>query len=178
MIDICRVRNPSSTRFTSRKNNFSGFIQRRLDYIFISNSVQESAQNINVLPSFCSLIHDEPYMLKIKKHIENIINLFDSDFNQQMKWEFLKCEIRKFTISFSKNKTKSVREKKLNLEKKLKLLKRKLNCNEAKDEYSVCKENLNVIYDEIANGIKIRSRCNWYEFGEKSNKFFLNLEKY
>ena len=26
--------------------------------------------------------------------------------------------------------------------------------------------------------IKIRSRCNWYELGEKSNKCFLNLEKY
>ena len=69
-------------------------------------------------------------------------------------------------------------QKKLNLEKKLRLLEGKLNCNEAKDEYNICKENLNVIYDERANGIKIRSRCNWYELGEKSNKFFLNLEKY
>ena len=29
-----------------------------------------------------------------------------------------------------------------------------------------------------ANGIKIRNRCNWYELGEKSNRFFLSLEKY
>ena len=112
----------------------------------------------------------------MKKHIENIINLFDSDVNHQMKWEFLKYEIHKFTMSFSKNKTKSMREKKLNLEKKLKLLEGKLNCNEAKDKYNVCKENLNVIYDEIAHGIKIRSRCNWYELGEKSNKFVWNLK--
>ena len=28
-----------------------------------------------------------------------------------------------------------------------------------------------------ANGVKIRSKCEWYEFGEKSSKFFLNLEK-
>ena len=83
----------------------------------------------------------------MKKHIENIINSFDSDFNHQMKWEFLKYETRKFTISFSKNKAKPMREKKLNLEKKLKLLEGKLNCNEAKDEHNVCKENLNVIYD-------------------------------
>ena len=114
----------------------------------------------------------------MKKHIENIINSFHSDFNHQMKWEFLKYEIRKFTISFSKNKAKSMREKKLNLEKKLKLLEEKLNCKEAKDEYNVCKENLDVIYDEMANGIKIRSRCNWYGLGEKSNIFFLNLENY
>ena len=56
----------------------------------------------------------------MKKHIENmliinIINSFDSDFNHQIKWEFFKYEIRKFTRSFSKNKAKSMREKKINL---------------------------------------------------------------
>ena len=44
-------------------------------------------------------------------------------------WKFCK-----FTVSFSKIKTKSMREKKLHFEKKLKLLEGKLNCNEAKDE--------------------------------------------
>ena len=33
------------------------------------------------------------------------------------------------------------------------------------------------MYDEKSNGVKIRSKCEWYEFGEKSSKFFLNLEK-
>ena len=33
------------------------------------------------------------------------------------------------------------------------------------------------MYQEKANKIKIRSKCNWYEFGKKSLKFFLNLEK-
>ena len=50
--------------------------------------------------------------------------------------------------------------------------------SEAKDEYNVYKENLNVISDEITNGIKIRSRCSWCEPDEKSSKFFLNLGKY
>ena len=31
-------------------------------------------------------------------------------------------------------------------------------------------------YDYITQGIIIRSRVNWYEQGEKSNKYFLNLE--
>ena len=79
----------------------------------------------------CPLRHDELYVLKMKKHIENmliinIINSFDSDFNHQIKWEFFKYEIRKFTRSFSKNKAKSMREKKLNLEKKTKTIRRKV----------------------------------------------------
>ena len=33
------------------------------------------------------------------------------------------------------------------------------------------------MYDHIAEGIRIRSKCDWYESGEKSTKFFLNLEE-
>jgi len=31
-------------------------------------------------------------------------------------------------------------------------------------------------YEYIAQGAIIRSRANWYEQGEKNNKYFLNLE--
>ena len=63
-----------------------------------------------------------------------------------MKWEYLKYEIRKFSISFSKNKTESIREKKLNLEKKLKLLEAKLNCNKAKDEYKTLARKILMLF--------------------------------
>ena len=39
------------------------------------------------------------------------------------------------------------------------------------------KNRLDQIYKEKANGVKIRSKCDWYEFGEKSSKLFYNLEK-
>ena len=38
-------------------------------------------------------------------------------------------------------------------------------------------KELESIYDHIAEGIRIRSKCDWYEHGEKSTKFFFNLEK-
>ena len=38
--DIWRVRNTKSKRFTFVQKHSSGFIQRRLDYIFISNTLQ------------------------------------------------------------------------------------------------------------------------------------------
>ena len=45
--------------------------------------------------------------------------------------------------------------------------------------YLKCKNSLEDIYQEKATGIKIESKCDWYEFGEKSfgKKFFRNLEK-
>ena len=33
-------------------------------------------------------------------------------------------------------------------------------------------------YEKKAKGIKIRSKCNWYEHGEKPTYFFFNLEKH
>ena len=48
-----RIRNPTSIRFTFRQNHSSRFIQRRLDYIIVSNSLQESIQKTHILPLFC-----------------------------------------------------------------------------------------------------------------------------
>ena len=38
-------------------------------------------------------------------------------------------------------------------------------------------EELHKMYDYFADGAILRSKCTWYEKGEKSNKYFLSLEK-
>ena len=43
------IRNPKLKRFTFEQQHTSGFIQRRLDYFFISNLLQESVHKIDVL---------------------------------------------------------------------------------------------------------------------------------
>ena len=44
-------------------------------------------------------------------------------------------------------------------------------------EYIDCRNKLDKIYEQKINGIRIRSKCDWYEYDEKPSKFFLNLEK-
>ena len=44
-------------------------------------------------------------------------------------------------------------------------------------KYNVIKNELDAIYDHTTEGIRIKSKCHWYEHSEKSTKFFLNLEK-
>ena len=39
------------------------------------------------------------------------------------------------------------------------------------------KQRTNKIHDNIAEGVKIRSKCSWYQYGEKSTKLFYGLEK-
>ena len=40
IVDIWRICNSILKQYTFRKSHFSGFIQRRLDHVFISNNIQ------------------------------------------------------------------------------------------------------------------------------------------
>ena len=51
MCDIWRIQNPTEKRFTFLQNHISGYIQRRLDYFFVSNKLQESIKITDVLAS-------------------------------------------------------------------------------------------------------------------------------
>ena len=94
-------------------------------------------------------------------------------------WDFLKYKIHYEMIVYSKKKAKDRRSVLVSLEERLKEC--QLKCDE-----DPTPENLNNLeitqteydrhYDYITQGIFIRSKVNWYEQGEKSNKFFLHLE--
>ena len=45
------------------------------------------------------------------------------------------------------------------------------------ESYHNIKDKIEQICEKKAEGARIRSKCLWYEEGEKSSKFFLNLEK-
>ena len=72
--------------------------------------------------------------------------------------------------------SKNTKTQTLLLQKKLKLLECTTNYLDD-SEYISCKSKLHQFYEEKTNGIRIRNKCDWYEYGEKSTKFFLNLER-
>ena len=45
------------------------------------------------------------------------------------------------------------------------------------EEYNKWKNKHEEIYDNIPEGVKVRSKITWYEDEEKSSNSFLNLEK-
>ena len=94
-----------------------------------------------------------------------------------MKWELLKYEIRKFSTTFSRKISPNTKESQCKLEKKLKELESNLNSEANFNEYTKCKKDLELNYERITEGVRIRSKCQSYEDGEKSTKFFLNIEK-
>ena len=126
------------------------------------------------------LIENAEYVHQLKKSISDTLNEFfnENTLVDQAKWEHLKYNITKYTINFSKQLAKNRNKKIADLETKLKHFEKHHENYVDKIDYKVCQQQLDVIYEEKAEGIKTRSKCNWYELGEKSTKFFLNLEKH
>ena len=99
----------------------------------------------------------------------------ESEQTSQINWELLKYELRKVAMTYSKKFSQNSRRSQCKLEKKLKKFDSNLNSEANFDEYTKCKKDLEIIYERISEGVKTKSKCQWYE-GEKPTKFFLNLE--
>ena len=54
LTDIWRIRNPKAKQYTFRQKHVSGLLQRRLDYFFISNNIQEFILDTNIIPAISS----------------------------------------------------------------------------------------------------------------------------
>ena len=77
-------------------------------------------------------------------------------------------------------KLRKEKQQRSNLEKTLKNIESSLNINssfEIKEEYIKAKNELDKYYENETNGQIVRSRLQWVEDGERSTKYFLNLEK-
>ena len=103
-----------------------------LDYFLVYNSLQESIKSADTLAAFStdhspitlslchlkefsrgrglwkfkkSLLENENYREQMKTLIKNVLNNLDQDniVDPQFRWEYLKYEIRKFSIYFSKD---------------------------------------------------------------------------
>ena len=129
LCDIWRIKHKNEKKYTFRQRHYSGYLQRRLDFIFISNQLQTMVNKSEILVAIST--DHSPVMMNL--NMENIqfqkgagywkynsslnddliytnqlIQLID-DFlrdcpitNKQAQWELLKYEIRKFTIQYTK----------------------------------------------------------------------------
>ena len=107
------------------------------------------------------------------------LNEFVEVTDKRLLWDLIKYRIRQVSIKYSKEKALKRRKKISDLETSLRICKEK--CNESptfenQEELEMLKMEYDAIYEQIAKGAIIRSKATWYEKGEKSNKYFLNLE--
>ena len=95
--------------------------------------------------------------------------------DKRVLWDLIKYRIRQLTIKYSKEKANARREKLKTVEDC------EDDCSRDPSPDNVEElENLKIeyesLYEHLSKGAIIRSRATWYEYGEKSNKYFLNLE--
>ena len=205
LCDIYRIRNPTLRRFSFRQNTRNRIkIHRRLDYFFVSSSLQGKILKPDILASIASdhspiiihfsestsftkgcnywkmntsLLQSSEFCNQLIIEIEKVKADF-AELNHQLKWEIVKYYIRKFTIDFSKKLAKEKRKEEIDLEYKIRTFETNPLSTEISNEvYTICKDKFENLQNEKIKGQILRSKAKCYEQDEKSSKYFLNLEK-
>ena len=112
-------------------------------------------------------------MIAVREH-------FDLTGDKGLLWELVKMEIRAYTINFSKQRAKQQKNVEAELVKKAQNLKRKLAKKETQEllaKHDKIIRELESISLQRTRGACLRSKARWFEWGERSSKYFLNLEK-
>ena len=114
-----------------------------------------------------------------KVWLEEFKNVEDA----RVKWELIKYRIRQLSRKYGKAKAKNTRSMETELEARLKILVKDqdeaigIREIEIAREVTEVKAKLSEIADYKTSGLILRSQARWYEQGEKSTKYFLQLGK-
>lgn len=174
-------------------NDLQPFIE--MTDILPSPSTDHSAVTLKI-KSFCedsprgssfwkfnnSLLEDSIYIEQMKIKIQEVKNEL-SNMNilcPRSRWELIKYEVRKFTMKYAKARAKKLRKKYQDLETKIKDIEKVPDWEKMPSyvaEHDSLKKDLEVMNDYITDGLILRSKIKWAELGEKSNKYFLSLER-
>ena len=100
--------------------------------------------------------------------------------DSKMAWEWIKFKIREFSVDFSKMVARKKREEESDLVKNYERLKVVHELNTSDDTFynlEKIKSELELLEERKTEGIIVTASARWHEHGEKSNKYFLSLEK-
>ena len=206
LIDIWRLFHENEKDYTWRHK--SKDIVRRLDYIFGNEKLFQKVLNCEIIDFgntdhrgvICnygeekidwgksywklnnSYLKDLMYVHGVNNVLDKVIEEFSGKLDDQELWEYCKLKVKDFSTMYGQNKA---RKKKNNLDEtrhKLNVLSTKLAndpCNKTyKEQVTKLQLELGILENVSAEGARIRSKVDWIEKGEKSNRYFLNLEKY
>ena len=206
LIDIWRVLNPTTKRYTWRGKTKTGHTASRIDYWLTSNNLIYDIHKTDILPSIksdhslllltlvvhetqqrgrgfwkfnCSLLRDKEYVDKINQFLENCSDDYKNVTDKSLVWDAIKCHIRGITIAHSKHTTKIKRQMLKDITQELHEMEKGLDEGDIEllERYNSLKREYERIQDNFTRGIVVRSRAKWIEDGEKNTKYFLQLEK-
>ena len=203
LVDVWRKMYPDRKLFTWRQ--LSLHIYSRLDYWLVSKEHLSYISSIDIKPVLkcdhngvsmkmkvfahkrgkgCwklnnSLLSDEVYKQNIKRIIKIVCMEF-SKFDHQFKWEMCKIRIKEFSIKYAVDLKKRKKNYIFELESEFNDLCRKLDkkpCEDDVEKMNCIRQKIDKWYEYQCKGAFVRSRSRWLELGEKSTKYFLQLER-
>jgi hypothetical protein len=159
----------------------------------ISIHIDEPIKGPGIKKINAEILKENVVEKQIGGEIEEMMEQAGKDWDPHMKLEFMKVVIRSvFSTKVAELRTKSNEEMKeieeeINHMEVLKLNLHKNQKTTMEDKHrrleviekaiSTLKASLNNLKQETINRLSFASSAKWFEFGEKSNKFFLNLNK-
>lgn len=206
LVDIWRIKNPNTKSYTwSQKfptifcrldywlisNNLYDLVKStdiipaiRTDHDAITLDIEEletELQGSGYWKMNCSLLADEEYV----NSVTEMIPIWTAQGRKVLSddrtiWDWIKYNIKTHAIAHSKKRAKERDDKEKCLQKELNRAKEALEKYPSDSNtcrYYASREKLETFYEEKTKGIIIRARVRWHEHGEKSTKYFLNLEK-
>ena len=110
---------------------------------------------------------------------------YDDIVNRALLWEMMKLKIREQSIKYATAKKAKMSRREEELEEEIISLQNyiesnQINPNDKTKTFGILearKSELEKIIEYRTKGSTLRSRCRWYNEGEKNTKYFLNLEK-
>ena len=204
LIDAVRYLNPEKKIFTRVQHTPP--VLSRIDHWIISSHLANYLQMATAYPGIKSdhsiifmyvtyslvkrgkgfwkfnstLLHDLEYIQSVSTLIDRIKNETNNIEDKQLKWEYIKTEIRGFTIQYSSRKNKAQRDFKMKLEKDLYDIESELHNQISElnvNRYKFIKEEIEKIEEAETKGAIVRSKVRWAEAGEKKHKIFFEFRK-
>ena len=205
--DIWRYRNPKKLFFTHKQTNpviltridfwlISKSLTKDIYSCDILPSIKSDHRAISMIFTVRTSIRGKGFWrlnvhilknINYQNGIDDIIKDFtrkynDSNIDKRIIWDLLKIKLKEFSVQFSIQEAKKTRLEETHFQNKLQAIERMLDNNS--DDADLITQHREVLcslenhYEYKARGAQIRSRAQWIEKGERSTKYFLNLEKH
>ena len=124
-------------------------------------------------------MNDDDFVALINESVPLWLEEFKEVIDKRLLCDLIKYKIRQIDIKYSKEKAREGRRQISDIEPSPKISEERCGSSptpENQEEFELLRMEYDSVYEQIAKGAIIRSKATWCEKGEKSNKFFLNLE--
>ena len=132
-----------------------------------------------------SLLEEDGYVKQIKTAIKAVKEEYQKDntVDAALIWEMIKLKVREQSMMYAKTKQTNLSRIEEELEKTINWLQKEIDCSsrdepEKQEMHRKLKKKqreLEQIIEHKTKGAILRSKCRWYNEGEKNTKYFLNL---